>query len=388
MTGDTLRVGMVTPRYPPVSTGGGQRSAELLATHLAEADAVDGVTVFSFDGAENTVRDGVTVRRLGAVSSTVTELQNLAALRKLRGRLAGFDVVHAYNMELHPLVGYLSTREGVPSVGTLNSYHFFRSSVTNTTPDPLERLYEAVGYPTTGRLLRRYMKRIDVFVALSDAIRSVYRRHGFGDCRFERIPNMLDPAFEVPERSGETQAGTGEGCELLYVGSLTENKGVVYLVRALERLPSEYRLRLVGEGPREGTLRETARELGVADRVEFSGRVPYERVGAAYARADLFVHPGIWPEPLNRTVFEAMQAGLPVVCTDIGGPPEVVRDERFLCPPGDPAALAATIERTRATEGDIGARNRRYIRDNHSPETIVSEMVALYRRLCAPDSGG
>lgn len=387
MTNDSrlMSVAMVTPRYPPVSMGGGQKSAELLASNLVESDHVKQVVVFSFDGTGKEQRKGVTVCRLGEVSSTVTEFQNLSALPKLRGHLSGFDVVHAYNMELHPLVGYLSARSGVPSVATLNSYHFFRSSLTNTTPDTPERLYELVGYPTTGRILRHFMKQIDVFVALSKAIQSIYEENGFGNCRFEHIPNMIDPAFEVPAQ--EDVENDVEGYELLYVGSLTENKGVVHLVRALQRFPSEYRLRLVGEGPREETLRSVAAELDVADRVEFSGWVPYEQIGEAYVRADLFVHPGIWPEPLNRTVFEAMQAGLPVVCTDIGGPPEVIQHDEFLCEPANPDALAAAISRARATGSDVGAQNRGYILENHTPDVIINKMVDLYQRLCGLSKG-
>jgi starch synthase len=372
-----MRVALVTPRYPPVSPGGGQRSAELLATNLATSDDISGVTVYSFDGRGRSRRDGVDVRRLGAVSSTVTELQNLVVLPKLRGRLEDFDVVHGYNMELHPVIGFLSDRTSVPSVATLNSYHFFRSSVINTTADGLERLYEYVGYPTTGRLLRHYMKRIDVFVALSGAVQRLYEGNGFADCRFRQIPNMVDPDFEVPPRGENRSAGTS----LLYVGTLTENKGVRYLLDAVAALPPDYSLRIVGDGPLAGELDVRARQLGIADRVTFSGRIPYDDVGEAYATADVFVHPGIWPEPLNRTVFEAMQARLPVVCTDVGGPPEVIPDEEFLCEPAAPTEMASAIERASAAGPGVGERNHDYVLEAFSPEAVISQIIDLYADL-------
>lgn len=372
-----MKVALVTPRYPPVSPGGGQRSAELLATNLATSDEISGVTVFSFDGQGRSHRDGVDVRRLGAVSSTVTELQNVVVLPKLRGRLEDFDVVHGYNMELHPVIGFLSDRNSVPSVATLNSYHFFRSSVINTTADGLERLYEYVGYPTTGRLLRHYMKRIDVFVALSEAVRRIYERNGFADCRFRQIPNMVDPDFEVPSGPGDRSDGT----TLLYVGTLTENKGISYLLDALAELPPDYSLRIVGDGPLAGDLEAHARTLGIADRVTFSGRIPYEDVGEAYASADVFVHPGIWPEPLNRTVFEAMQARLPVVCTDIGGPPEVIPDEEYLCEPAAPTEMARAIERASDAGPGVGERNHNLVLDEFSAEAVTSQIIDVYAEL-------
>jgi len=366
-----MRVAVVTPRYPPASSGGGEQSAKLLATHLTDRERIEEVIVFAFDGSGTATREGVEIRRLGEVSPFVTEAQNLTVVRKLRGRLSAFDVVHAYNMELHPAVGYLSDREGFASAATLNSYHFFRGSVTNTTTEGLEQLYELVGLPTTGRLLRRAMKRIDAFVALSRAIQDIYRANGFADERIEHVPNMVDSDFEVPAGSDS------KGRQLLYVGTLTENKGVRYLVEALSQLPEEYRLRVVGEGDRSDALRDRTAELGVDDRTEFSGWVPYERIGEVYADADVFVHPGIWPEPLNRTVLEAMQAGIPVVCTDVGGPPEVVPDEELLCEPGDPEALAAAIHRTHDVDGDVGERNRRYVLENHAPSVVVPRLVDL-----------
>lgn len=369
-----MNVAVVTPRYPLLSTGGGEKSAQLLATTLAESDRIDGVTVFSFDGTGTTTRDGVTIRRLGAVSSTVTEYQNLRATLKLRSHLSSFDVVHGYNMELHPTVGYVASRADVASVATLNSYHFFPSSVANTTPTAVQRVYELIGQPTTGRLLRHFMRRIDVFVALSEAIQAIYENNGFASARFHHIPNMIDPEFEVPDHNTADE----DGYALLYVGSLSENKGVSHLIRALSSLPDDYRLRIVGDGPRADRLHTLARTHGVADRTEFSGWVPYEEISAVYAEADLFVHPGIWPEPLNRTVLEAMQAGLPVVCTEIGGPPEVIPDSDLLCEPADPPALAAAISRARTADRDIGATNREYVLANHMPATIIDQIIDLY----------
>lgn len=370
-------VAIVTPRYPPVSTGGGEQSTKLLATELLTQDTIDEVTVFAFDGTGTTVQNGVTVRRLGSVSSFITELQNLSVARKLRGQFAEFDIVHAYNMELHPVVGYLTNRENVPSVGTLNSYHFFSSSVTNTSADGLEWLYERIGLPTTGRLMRLSMMQMDGFIALSQAIRNIYIDNGFdADC-IEHIPNMIDPDFSVPD------GAVTKGIQLLYVGSLTENKGVRYLIEAVSLLPEQYRLRIVGNGDRMDDLRARAERCGVADRTTFSGQIPYEQIGQAYADADVFVHPGIWPEPLNRTVLEAMQAALPVVCTDIGGPPEVIPTKELLCEPESPEALATAIQHVEEMPTAVGEQNRRYIMDHHSPSVVVPKIVALYERLCS-----
>jgi glycosyltransferase involved in cell wall biosynthesis len=376
-----MHVGIVTPRYPPTASGGGEVSVRMLAEHLDRGERVDSVAVLSFDGQGRERHNGVEVRRLADVSPTITELQNLRAYPHIRSQIDEFDIVHAYNMELHPAVGALGRSRGVATVGTLNSYHFFPKSVANATPGTLERAYELVGHPTTNRVLQHYLKRIDTFVAISEAVRSVYRGRGYDDVPIEVVPNMLDPSFDASfEAAARTVDADGDaGFTVLYVGELSERKGVAYLVRALEHLPESYELRVVGDGPRRQALERLAAPL--SDRVTFTGQVPYDEVTSQYARADVFIHPGVWPEPFGRTVLEAMQAGLPVVCTDVGGPADIVPQPDLRCPPRDPEALAAAVERARDRGTRVGERNREHAHREYAPDTVVSRIVDVYRRV-------
>ncbi len=390
-----MRVGIVTPRYPPNASGGGEVSTRMLAEALTGAERVDEVVVQSFDGEGVGHHRGVEVRRPAALSPTVTELQNLRAYRHVRRFVRKFDVVHAYNMELHPVVGATTDRLDVPAVGTLNSYHFFPKSVANATPGPVERVYELVGHPTTGRILQRYVRKLDRTIAISDAVRRVYAERGYDPDRIDVIPNMLDPEFAVPDDSDpvgadDASGGDAGGSEpadetvtVLYVGELAEHKGVEHLVRAVADLPANYRLRVVGDGDRRADLEAIAAAVGVADRTTFAGWVDYEAVPAEYARADVFVHPGVWPEPFGRTVLEAMQAELPVVCTEIGGPADVVRDEELRVPPGDPGALAGAIERAAAAGPDLGRHNREHVESEYAPGAVTERIVDLYERVVA-----
>lgn len=374
------RLGLLTPRYPPTRAGGGEQSVQLLAEHLAQSDQIGETTVFSFDGTETSSVGGVTVRRLGDVSARVTELQNVAALRRIRRWIETVDLIHAYNMELNPLVGYLSSRHSIRSVATLNSYHFLKAHEVNRVADRLERLYELIGYPTTGRILRHYQRKTDQFVAISDAIKRIYSDHGLPEDRITTVPNMYDPAFDPPPL---TEAS--DPYSLIYVGELTRKKGVHVLLRALAQLPATYQLRIVGTGPHESEFQRLARELNLTERVEFTGRIPYEQIGAAYADASLFVHPGIIPEAFGRTIIEAMQSGLPVVCTDIGGPPDIVLDKELVCASNNADALAAAILRADSVERDPGAY-RQYVEENFAPETVTEQMIDVYEAVAASTS--
>jgi glycosyltransferase involved in cell wall biosynthesis len=185
---------------------------------------------------------------------------------------------------------------------------------------------------------------------------------------------MLDPSFDIPDVTGDN-----ETFDLLYVGSLIKEKGVEYLVRALAELSSDIRLSVVGSGNRSGHLRSLAGDIGVKDRIEFAGAVSYEAVRHHYATADCFVHPGVWPEPFGRTILEAMQAGLPVVATDIGGPAEAVPKADLRCPPRDPTALADAITTARNSP-TAGESNCQYVRENFAPNTVVDRIHDVYNR--------
>jgi len=373
------RLGLLTPRYPPTRAGGGEQSVQLLAEHLAQSDRIGEITVFSFDGSRTSTVGEVTVRRLGDVSGRVTELQNLAALRRIRRWIGSVDLIHAYNMELNPLAGYLSARHSIRSVATLNSYHFLKAHEVNRVPDRLERLYELIGYPTTGRILRHYQRQTDRFVAISDAIKRIYSDHGLPADRITTVPNMYDPAFDPPPLTEPSNPYS-----LIYVGELTRKKGVHVLLRALAQLPAPYQLRIVGTGPHESEFRTLVRELDLTERVEFTGRVPYEQIGEAYAGASLFVHPSIFPEAFGRTIIEAMQSGLPVVCTDVGGPPDIVLDKELVCASNSADALAAAILRADSVERDPSAY-RQYVEENFAPETVTEQMINVYEAVAAAD---
>lgn len=375
-----MRVGIVTPRYPPNVAGGGEISAELLARHLRTDDRIERVVVLSFDGSKTEKREGVEVRRITDISSVLTEWQNLRAYRKIRQNAEEFDILHGYNMELYPALGAVAAKRDVATVGTLNSYHFFPKHTYHFSPErapdvPIsERLYEILGYPTTGRILRRYMRHIDSFISLSDALKQMYVANDFDSEKITVVPNMLDPSFSVPS------AEETEGVNLLYLGEVSEKKGVDVLVRSMQHLPDEYRLQVVGDGPLAADLESLVESLGVSDRVTLAGYVDYERIPKEYAKADVFVHPGVWPEPFGRTIIEAMQAGLPVVCTNVGGPSEIVEDPRLKCPPDDSDALASAIENAVSAGSGLGAENRRYVNETFSPERVVSQVIDVYER--------
>lgn len=136
---------------------------------------------------------------------------------------------------------------------------------------------------------------------------------------------------------------------VISVGRLHASKGHDVLVRAIAVLirdGDDVDLRIVGAGPERGALERLARELGVGDRVLFTGSLSEEEVIAELGEADIFALAS-HAEPLGVVYMEAMAAGIPAIGTAAGGVGEIITDgvDGLLVPPGDPEALAGAIGR-------------------------------------------
>ncbi len=172
------------------------------------------------------------------------------------------------------------------------------------------------------------------------------------------------------------------------VGRLDEQKGHSYLLQALADLRGSepgIRVSIIGDGTLAGDLRREAAALGVSDRVSFEGE--RSDVGSYLGRSRAFVLSSLW-EGLPYTIIEAMAAGLPVVCTDVGGCRELVVDGQtgFVVPPRDPVALAEAMRRLwrddRMREA-MGSAGRERALALYRVETCVDRNASLYQELLA-----
>ncbi len=130
---------------------------------------------------------------------------------------------------------------------------------------------------------------------------------------------------------------------------LEPRMGLEELLRATARVLARRRLRLViaGTGFLAAHLGDVARELGIAERVGFAGRVPDDRLPDWYSAADLVAMPTVAYEGFGLVTAEALACGTPVVGTRVGATPELLEplEPRLLAPGADPETLAAALER-------------------------------------------
>jgi glycosyltransferase involved in cell wall biosynthesis len=183
-------------------------------------------------------------------------------------------------------------------------------------------------------------------------------------------PGLAHPVTVAPMPVDDRAFAPGPGDrprdELLFVGRLDRQKGAEVALRALALLDGPAAglpLRVVGGGPEEAALRRLAGELGVAGRVRWDGHLPQADLAARYRRAAALLVPGR-DEGLGLVAVEGQLSGAPVVAAASGGLLDVVADARTgrTFPPGEPAALARTVEQVLA-DPDHTARMARAARE-------------------------
>jgi glycosyltransferase involved in cell wall biosynthesis len=230
---------------------------------------------------------------------------------------------------------------------------YFRSRLPNRRWAPL--LLGAHVLDISYRLLSRRVKTIVTGPAIAQRFGA--RRHVF--VMWESVVRMQDLA------SGPRQQRWDGPIELVTVGRLDQEKNPLLLVEAIAVLdreePGRYTLTWIGGGPMEKAIRDRAAELGVAERIDLRGFLPFgPEVLNLYRRAHAFVHVS-FTEGVPKVLVEALGCATPIVATDVGGVRDLLDDGRagLLVPPADLDALVSAI---RLLGSDAKLRERLVVR--------------------------
>ena len=196
--------------------------------------------------------------------------------------------------------------------------------------------------------------------------------------RVRYIPNGIDAArFDSPPEDGRYFARDG-ACVIGSFSPLRPEKNLARLLRAVAQLPG-LRLVLCGDGPDAAALRALAAELGIAERVVFTGHVaaPELVIGAF----DVFAMTSD-TEQMPYAVLEAMCAALPVVATDVGDIAAMVdaSNQPFIVPRDEPARLVEALRMLADDAGlrrQVGAANRRRVMEEYTIERMAAAFGAV-----------
>ena len=206
----------------------------------------------------------------------------------------------------------------------------------------------------------------------------------------EVIPNFIDAArFDRRPDDRLRRALCGDDEQILiHISNFRPVKNASEVVRVLRRLRQQglpVRLLLVGDGPDRPAVEHLSRELGVHNHVRFLGKQgPVEEL---LSIADVFLMPS-GSESFGLAALEAMACGVPVVCSDAGGLPELLlgSDAGFACPLGDLDAYTARCKQLlqdSALHERMRKSARRYAVQHFETGAVVSQYEAYYERVRA-----
>ena len=307
-------------------------------------------------------RNTYCVKQHGLAGATVAKLQtvfgNFAGYWRgvgLAFRLAGLDLRRLYLNLMYfieaLMVGQWMKRQGLrhlhvhlasqaASVGLFVRTVFgFGYSLTVHGPDEF--------YDAGRQMLAEKIRAADFICCISSFARSQLMKLSPYEhwSKFVVSPLGVDPETFAPR---PTRAAP-EVFEILCVGRLTPAKGQHILIDAVEMLTQQgrrVRLRLVGSGPDEASLREHAARSIARECIVFEGAINQDRIRDFYAAADAFCLPS-FAEGLPVVLMEAMAMEIPCVTTHITGIPELIRDgeDGLLVPPSDADALVTALAR-------------------------------------------
>lgn len=223
---------------------------------------------------------------------------------------------------------------------------------------------------------------VDHFVCPSRFLADVMLRQGIAADRLSVVNNFTD----IPPAGERAVAGEG----FVYAGRLSHEKGVEDAIRAIARTGGDAVLHVAGDGP----LRASLEELAAAEapgRVRFHGRLDAAALADLLRASRALVLPARWYENQPMIILEAYAVGTPVLVTDLGGLPELVRDgeQGLVVPANDPVALAAAMDRLDSDPDAalaMGRAGRARLEAEFGADVHLQRLAAVYETAARHDT--
>jgi glycosyltransferase involved in cell wall biosynthesis len=391
-----MKVLILNTLFPPHRIGGAEKSVALLADGLARAGEIVRVATLDDirDARQEHLPNGIVVHRLpldniywpyGDVDAARPRWQRLAWHlrnrwnRRMAARVGVLidqerpDVVHCNVLTGFSVAVWAEIeKRGLPIVQTLRDYAVIctRAGLFNNGRQCARRCAECTLLTSAGR---RMSRKVAQLVSNSDYVIEAHRRFGY----FEAVPARR--IFNiVPLSARPVEARHGDGALVFgFIGRVEAEKGIEVVLAACVRMDrAEWRLRIAGVGA-AGYVAQL-RQRYPDPRIEWLG---YCEADSFYRSIDVVLIASVWPEPLPRTLIEALSYGLSAICSSAGGISEIADLARLSISYAatDAGALAAAM--ACAIDGKREWRERGFRSVDALAPFTEQTVVAQYRQV-------
>jgi len=312
------------------------------------------------------------------------------------------DIVHVHNtfLVVSPSIYSACSERGIPVVQTLHNFrllcpagNFYRDGIIckecvdhSLLRSVCHGCYRNSRGATAGvalmlafhRALNTWRASVTRFITLTAFAKKEFIAAGFPSDRLVIKPNFVHP--DPGER-----AAAGEYA--LFIGRLDEKKGPGVLLNAWKRLPAEYPLHIVGDGPERRALEVQARQLQLRG-ITFRGRLSHTDTIETAKSARLIVVPSTLFEGFPMCIVESFACGTPVLCSKLGGMTEIVQDHLtgMHFNPADPQDLASKVAWAWNHPEELvkmGRRAREKYETDYTPEKNYALLMGIYEQALA-----
>jgi len=294
------------------------------------------------------------------------------------------DVIHTH----HPiLLGQTAARKaaelGLPLVFTFHTQYW---EYTHYIPFPQEVIQEFLKN-AVHKWLKEFMQKCQHIIIPSESMKEILVRDYGLEERYTVIPTgtNLEPYQRADGKTLRKEKGWQDETILISVGRLAPEKNWEILLQAFAKVYPEHpnlRLVLIGDGTAKESLQELAYDLGISERVTFTGSLPFEEVPAYLKAADAFSFASI-TETQGLVTIEAMAAGLPVVAVDGSGTRDIVEHgKQGYLVENDADALAKGLHQLLSDPGQMKRFRHNALKKSKAfdVDLLSKQMISVYEQ--------
>lgn len=316
----------------------------------------------------------------------------------------GADIMHVHNFFplLSPSIFDASQEEGIPSVLTLHNYRLIhpngyllhdgkideRSIRGSSYSCVLDGVYRDSILQTAvvahmieyHRKRDTWAKKVDCLLCLTEFAKSKFVEAGIPEEKLKVKPNFVDDAFRqrIPSEMIDQKEDF-----FLFIGRISEEKGIRTLVDAWSLLKSESnsKLLILGDGPLKKELQQKTHENS---RILWLGFVKRDQVLNYLAKAKALIFPSEWYEGMPMTILEAFSAATPVISTNIGSQAEIVDHKKtgVHFEPGSETNLVDAVEQFESMQQEqkeMSLAARGEYEEKYTPDVNREKLESIYR---------
>jgi PEP-CTERM/exosortase A-associated glycosyltransferase len=360
-------------------------------TYSAAEETVDGEWRFFRTPQKHWMNRIPVLNQLAVIANLTQRLEQLAVQIKP-------DLLHAHSPALNAIAALrVGKRLGIPVVYEIRAF-WEDAAVDHGTSSEWGLRYRLT------RAMETYaIKHVDAVTTICEGLRHEIVQRGIASEKVSVIPNAVNiEDFSVGESADAAlaqQLGLDGKLVLGFIGSFYAYEGLNILLQALPKMleanPAIHLL-LVGGGPQEQQLQQLAKQLGVSNKVVFTGRVPHDQVQRYYNLIDVLVYPRLRMRLTDLVTplkpLEAMAQGRLLAASDVGGHQELIVDGKtgILFKADDPEDLASKVLALLATPARwpaLRSAAREFVETERNWPSSVARYQAVYSQLIAKFKG-